>query len=587
MFRRVFSLILALVFVCAPLLGGVGTVRAASNDDMEAIIEKQIRAFADSIDQSNADTTAAKILATHGLTGRGKTLTANKNHSLTATLFNSELLQTVLTEVCTEAIRSMQTLDLASMPYIRGFCCWYGPSDSFYYCATYEQGNWEDNKVDWYLNWRTRYTGSRNGYDESLDWMAANTQIFLNVSRTKVTATEVTYSVTCKVTDRFDFRTGNGSGFKDLISGLAAVAFREYDWEASVTFNLTVPYSCTHASGMYCWHYDADTREMEADDNDGCMKNDITRHRVGESGYYYELDETVRLYHDVPWVLEYDAKQIGNIALTAFEFETASVSRPCFFIVKGEYLFAYKRFHFRSDADVQNDRKDFYGVTLRKLLPSANDELLTYRLENIVNADGSNMIYLTVLKPETGELLLDRIPMDYHYQASNSYNYQYTNKGDTWVSGKDFYIHYIGNKEHPFSADHFDLRIWENGIEGGNGTHCRSQITKPTCTKQGYTTYTCSCCGYSYKGDKVKATGHNYENYVCTGCGDRLYIPGDVDTNGTVDVDDVLTLLWNVLFPEEYPIEAPSDFDGNGATDVDDVLTLLWHVLFPEEYPLN
>ena len=51
-------------------------------------------------------------------------------------------------------------------------------------------------------------------------------------------------------------------------------------------------------------------------------------------------------------------------------------------------------------------------------------------------------------------------------------------------------------------------------------------------------------------------------------------------------MDDVLALLWHVLFPDDYPIEVDADFDGSGTTDVDDVLTLLWHVLFPDEYPL-
>lgn len=64
-------------------------------------------------------------------------------------------------------------------------------------------------------------------------------------------------------------------------------------------------------------------------------------------------------------------------------------------------------------------------------------------------------------------------------------------------------------------------------------------------------------------------------------------VPGDVDGNENVDVDDVLTLLWYVLFPEDYPIDAVADFDGNGEINVDDVLTLLWYVLFPDDYPLS
>ena len=39
----------------------------------------------------------------------------------------------------------------------------------------------------------------------------------------------------------------------------------------------------------------------------------------------------------------------------------------------------------------------------------------------------------------------------------------------------------------------------------------------PTCTENGYTTYTCEC-GHSYKYNYVEKK-HNYENYVCTLCG--------------------------------------------------------------------
>ena len=42
------------------------------------------------------------------------------------------------------------------------------------------------------------------------------------------------------------------------------------------------------------------------------------------------------------------------------------------------------------------------------------------------------------------------------------------------------------------------------------------KITKPTCTKTGYTKYTCFCV-YSYKSN-YKPAAHNYINYVCSKC---------------------------------------------------------------------
>ena len=57
-----------------------------------------------------------------------------------------------------------------------------------------------------------------------------------------------------------------------------------------------------------------------------------------------------------------------------------------------------------------------------------------------------------------------------------------------------------------------------------------SAVTAPTCTEQGYTTYTCSGCGNSYKDNYVDALGHAYgepefigrdegHSYTCTRCG--------------------------------------------------------------------
>ena len=35
-------------------------------------------------------------------------------------------------------------------------------------------------------------------------------------------------------------------------------------------------------------------------------------------------------------------------------------------------------------------------------------------------------------------------------------------------------------------------------------------VTAPTCTEMGYTTYTCTACGHSYKADYTNATGHSF-----------------------------------------------------------------------------
>ena len=70
-------------------------------------------------------------------------------------------------------------------------------------------------------------------------------------------------------------------------------------------------------------------------------------------------------------------------------------------------------------------------------------------------------------------------------------------------------------------------------------------VTKPTCTKLGYTTYTCSACGSSYKSDYVEMLGHDYTavitaptcteggytTYTCTRCGDS-YVDDYTDPLG-------------------------------------------------------
>ncbi len=57
-------------------------------------------------------------------------------------------------------------------------------------------------------------------------------------------------------------------------------------------------------------------------------------------------------------------------------------------------------------------------------------------------------------------------------------------------------------------------------------THSYSEeITDPTCTEQGYTTYTCSLCGYSYTDNYTDPNGHSWDYFTgnCYECGEICY----------------------------------------------------------------
>ena len=75
-------------------------------------------------------------------------------------------------------------------------------------------------------------------------------------------------------------------------------------------------------------------------------------------------------------------------------------------------------------------------------------------------------------------------------------------------------------------------------IENALGHDYKSEVTTPTCTGMGYTTYTCSRCGDTYKGDYTEATGHQPGGWIidkepttgtegskhreCVNCGEKL-----------------------------------------------------------------
>lgn len=65
-------------------------------------------------------------------------------------------------------------------------------------------------------------------------------------------------------------------------------------------------------------------------------------------------------------------------------------------------------------------------------------------------------------------------------------------------------------------------RVHYNGILTWVGQHnYTSAVTNPTCSQQGFTTYTCSC-GDSYTDDYVNSLAHSYSaDHICVDCGQK------------------------------------------------------------------
>jgi len=111
----------------------------------------------------------------------------------------------------------------------------------------------------------------------------------------------------------------------------------------------------------------------------------------------------------------------------------------------------------------------------------------------------------------------------------------------------------------------------------------KTEVTEPTCTEGGYTTYTCNNpeCGYSYRGDETEATGHEFDDHLDTtcnnGCGHTrtLYtvnfvVPGKFATVDSISSCEAIVLPTIDSIPGYYNAEEYS-FAGWVAEEVDGV----------------
>ena len=530
--RRFFGIMLAFVMALQmaaavlPVQVSAEEATAQAADTLYAAIEKQIRDYAKSINRADADDEAAWALAKHGVGGSGKKLSVGKSHALTATLMNSELGLATVLRGCAMGIRVMQQLGRESV-FDDGGCNW-GTSPMNYSTTIYPSADTSGLDA---LNSTgfTVFTGKTNAYDSSLAWMAASTEVHSTITREQVTDDAITYKVSVKFEDRFDFSTGSGSVPKDIASLLGSVLFKEFDWVATAEFSVTVPNECTHTSASYCWVYDAEARAMRSVVTSEFAENQTyslsyTSSTDNKVYINYELEKTVTLLHSEPWVMEYTVQNPGRVLLSATQrslngyFDFYLYSRSHAFIQSSEWRGENYRYH-------------CYGYTFGNFFNFNATQTFTIRLENVIESNGSNMVYMSVYNCDTQQTVMEPMPMDDYYINTDGV-LQLQDQESKTLSGVDFKINYIKN----LNTDVFELKVWVNGIDNGAGDYFTDKVTKPTCSSKGYTTHTCVLCGYSYKTDYVEKTSHSYASkvtpptcasegyttYTCTACGDSF-----------------------------------------------------------------
>ena len=106
-----------------------------------------------------------------------------------------------------------------------------------------------------------------------------------------------------------------------------------------------------------------------------------------------------------------------------------------------------------------------------------------------------------------------------------------------------------------------------------------SQVTNPTCTEKGYTTYTCTVCNYSYRGNETAALGHSYQNGVCTRCGAKDPNAVTPISNPFVDVGQKDYYYDAVLWAVGHEVTAGTDathFSPNASCTRAQVVSFLW-----------
>lgn len=173
----------------------------------------------------------------------------------------------------------------------------------------------------------------------------------------------------------------------------------------------------------------------------------------------YKLSHSIVLEHDRPWVLEF---KMGGSAyaggILAMSDRSASNSMGNTYIHANQSYF-FLGYHNNIGycnsgvawTTIASELGSSAGADIRK-------EMLTFKLVNVVNSNGTNMPQLYVNGTLIGSMNDTKmVGADASHASASSIN----------LSGKDFVFNYFGTSNHPLQDCQLDyVKVYENGVDG-------------------------------------------------------------------------------------------------------------------------
>ena len=355
-----------------------------------------------------------------------------------------------------------------------------------------------------------------------------------------------------------------------------------YNWLSAFCYEVEVPDAVQRQAVYYHWNMQEAGLVSVTEGN--ATQNELTLlHGSVDDGVFhqvqYSMESTIVLEHDRPWMIEWKAAGNGNNYGGGKLLSTTDNSDSC-----AQYLYLPADSRGLVAWGVSKDSAN-YGFQLRKNGIDTREEHV-YRIENRIADDGMNTVYLIVDGEEIGA-------MDTGYRTSTNSSGSAGSLIDepkNWANGKDIYMNCIGAGG-SFLLNNMKLsylKIWENGINTD-----KDEITGPVITQQPTDVEAYPSEKFSigleaegtdltyrwYYRDDASAewsesdiNGSSYSGVMSAALGGREVYCVVTDANGKTATSEIAKLI---LKATPAPTCTYGDVDSSGTVDVNDAVYIL------------